>query len=155
MEDVVAGDVAHLVPEHRLQLVAIQHIDGAAVDEDERLVHPQRACVGEGRLRDVELRFPAQIEDVEYPLMEIVDPAVLLGGHPDGVGLEEEPKTSLAEEADDFSDEFGEARYGIEAAQGRPVRRVLPGAGGDVRQFDSRGWRQSARFLVHAGNLAW
>ena len=134
VEHMITHDVAQLVAYDVGELVVVQKLHGARVQDDERLVHAVGPGVYDGRLGNEERVFFGCVERPENVLIETRNAWELPLRDPYGACEERQANRFLTEKAEELTEHVVEHRNLSERRECDPVCRVLPGTWRDVRQ---------------------
>ncbi len=124
--------MAELVRQQCPDFILVEDLERRSMKDDEWIVHTVCAGVEEWRLGDVQLGNLGPVEggthlDVPHPEL-----GKLVGAHPDGVALKQEPNAAFAtEDRQHLADHFVDARHGPQCLQGGSIGGVLPADGGN------------------------
>ena len=135
VEDVVGEDMAGLVGQDGAALLDAQQPDQLGVDHHDRPPRADRAGVGDGELRDVQLRDVVEVERAEDLVVEV--PGLGQLGRAEAHRRAEVggPQRALVAQLDQLAHHLVEPRDRRERRGGRAVGRVLEGARGDVLEL--------------------
>ena len=105
-----ARDVADFVRDHDALLVLAQHGERTGVDDNKRPIESDCARVHERRERHVQIRHWRHVEHLTHLAEHVVQLRMLRWSGAHRIGEKEMAQASLAEKANDFSDDFIKAR---------------------------------------------